>query len=151
MDTKMLQTFVVQSVRDSGTTFTLDGERVVPGDFGDPNCLLPLVVAIMQKIHNETGGQGGTTSSVLQLADPATHMLGWKIKSLPEAPDGALLLLANHAVHNYLSNAPQAKLSLPSMQMPRQQKINRSELRPHLVQVLGLQRQTSIDSTPQGR
>lgn len=146
MNVQTLESFVTQAAKDAGLSFTLDGERITPTDLGDPNCLLPLVVATMQKIHGETGRQLGAVTSVLQVADPQTHMLGWKIKSLPDAPDGALLLLANHAVRSYLANAPQPKLTLPSIEPIDQVKGGRCELRPHLEGVLGLQKQRN---TPQ--
>ncbi len=144
MDIGLLERFVTKSAQDAGHTFTLDGERVTAADLGDPNCLLPLIVATIQQLDCETRGSQTNFMQLLQAADPKTHMLGLKIQHMPDMPEGAVLLFANYAVRDHLARDPQPKLGLPPVQTSRPLAATRCELRPHL-NTLGLQHQP--DST----
>lgn len=144
MNVQLLERFVTKSAQDSGHPFTLDGERVTPGDLGDPKCLLPLVVAAIQNIYGEVRGTRANLTACLQPANPQTHMLGWEINKLPDMPEGAVLLFANYAVREHLAQAPQPKLTFAPLQgLPAKTTVS-CELRPHLS-MLGLHAQPAPD------
>lgn len=138
MDVAFLERFVTQTAQDSGHAFTLDGESVAAKDLGDPQCLLPLVMAAVQTVFGDANGIEVSPTRFLAPADPKTHMVGWEIISLPDVPEGALLLLTDYSVRCFLAEPPQAKLMLPKLHSYPTVTREKRELRPHL-KLLGLQ------------
>lgn len=125
-----LKSFVFGVAQDIRTTFTLDGQPVHPADLADPKLLLPLVVAAMEETNAEIQGMQPRVTSVLEPADPTSHMLGWRITGLPSIdPEGAMWLVCNHAVRQKLVREPLPKLEMPATNAAPLQ----SELRAHLV------------------
>jgi len=131
MDITQLSLFVEATARSSGVTFTLDGEQITPKDLGDPHGLLPLVVASANFIHEQISGQRPSHMSLIEPADPKTHLLGWRVKALPSIPTGAYHLMVNHAVRTLLTRQPEQGLTNPFLP-DADIKSEKRELREHL-------------------
>ena len=144
MDITLLSRFVASTAADTGSTYTLRGERIAPTDLGDEHGMLPLIVAAMHSINRKIYG-GASLLTVLAPADPNKNLLGMQVTKLPSAPEGALLLLANHAVRHYLNQPPMAPMALPTFVDEPPAKI--CELEPHLL-ALGLQAPMPSRSQP---
>ena len=142
----LLELFITQTARDAGLRFCLDGAPVTSQDLGDPSCLLPLVVATIHSLENELHGSKAVMTDLLAPADPQQHMLGWSITRLPDIPEGALLLLANHALRHRLAHEPEPVMSWSASQVIKSQS-RPSELRAHLY-CSGLATQQHIASAP---
>lgn len=136
MDLPEFSKFISQCASDAEVNFTLDGERISPKDLGDANGLLPLVVASINHIHQQISGSRESVLTLLEQADPVTHLLGWRVKSLPAMPHSALLLLANDAIRQRLAFAPAPALEDITQPLPPATGLP-SELRDHL-EILGL-------------
>ena len=132
----LLSKFVTTTAASTGSKYTLDGEPIAASDLGDPHCMLPLVVAAMHSVNRQMHGTGNSLLTLLEPADPQSHWLGLRIKALPEAPSGALLLLADYAVRQHLNCAPQPDLTFTNP-IASTQPSPTCELAPHLVN-LGL-------------
>lgn len=137
MELSFLARFVHQCATDSGVNYTLDGEDVTPKDLADEQALLPLVVASINAIHEEISGLRSSHLTLLEPADPDTHLLGWRIKSLPKIQESVTLIYTNTALREYLAHAPAARLRNPLSPHEARSPEQVSELRAHLV-ALGL-------------
>jgi len=136
LDLDLLSKFVTTTATNTGSKYTLDGETIAPSDLGDPRCMLPLVVAAMHCVNRQMHGTGNSLLALLERADQKSYRLGLKIKGLPEAPAGALLLLADYAVRQHLNCAPQPDLKFTNP-IEYSNPSPTCELGPHLV-ALGL-------------
>lgn len=137
MDIAYLSNFVRQCATDAGTKFTLDGEQVQPKDLGDERGLLPLIVAAVNTVHEQISGTRSSHLTFIEPAAPETHLLGWKVKALPDFPQSAMLLYVNHVIREHLALAPAPRLTNPAAGRSTGPQDSPSELRGHLA-ALGL-------------
>lgn len=137
MDIPYLSRFVSQCAIDANTKFTLDGEGISSKDLGDEHALLPLIVATINTVHEQISGTRSSHLTYLEPANPDTHVLGWRVKALPDFPQSAMLLYANHAIREHLTLAPAPRLPNPTASKPAPTPGQASELRGHLT-ALGL-------------
>ena len=137
MDIPYLARFVSQCAADANSNFTLDEEKISHKDLGDERALLPLIVATMNTVHEQISGTRSSHLNFLEPANPETHLLGWKVKALPDFPQSAMLLYVNHAIREHLTMAPAPRLPNPAAPRPMSAPGRASELREHLAD-LGL-------------
>lgn len=97
------------------TKFTLNGETVSSHDLSDPSGLLPLLLVKTGKtieILDTTTKNDNIPASIIQPADPSTHMLSSTIGKLPDMPVGMLHLYINSAILS-IARPPSDELHLP--------------------------------------
>lgn len=131
MDITQLSLFVEATARSSSVNFALDGEQITPKDLGDPHGLLPLVMVAVNHIHEQISGLRPSHLNLVEPADPSTHLLGWRVTSLPAVPEGVCRLMVNHAVRTLLANPPNLGLYNPCLR-ETDIKGKESDLRQHL-------------------
>ena len=135
MNIQLFQAFVEQHATRLGIRFTLQGTPVTYSEMADNTSLLPLVMLAVNEsilaIH------GHKPVDCLEAADE-THLLGIRVKSLPEMPD-ALIGMHVHSALVTLALPPQHTLGLP-LSRDVESLTEISELGPHIQKL-----QLSVD------